>query len=129
MPDACFVGALAFGEEGAATAARLMEGAELRAPFLLPFELASIARKKILRHPERGAAIHAGLRLALALDVRYSAVNQVEVVDLALARGVSTYDASYLWVALRLDAELLTFDRRLKEASERAARPGSARKP
>lgn len=105
-----------------------MERAELRAPSLLRFELASIARKKILRHPEKGAAIHAGLRLALALDVRYAEVDQVEVVDLALARSLSTYDASYLWVALRFGGELLTFDRRLKEASERAAPRRSARR-
>jgi predicted nucleic acid-binding protein len=129
VPDACFVGALAFGEEGAATAARLMERAELRAPALLPFELASIARKKILRHPEKGAVIQAGLRLALALDVRYAEVDQGEVVELALARSLSTYDASYLWVALRFGGELLTFDRRLKEASERAGPRRSTRRP
>ena len=123
------MGALAFGEEGAVTAARLMEGAELHAPSPLPFELASIARKKILRHPEKGAAIRAGLRLGLALDVHYVAVNQVEAVELALARGLSTYDACYLWVALHRGAELLTFDRRLKEASEGAGRRGAARRP
>jgi predicted nucleic acid-binding protein len=99
-----------------------MHRAELRAPPLLPFELASIARKKILEHPEKGAAIRAGLRLALALDVRYLPVDQAEVVELALARGLSTYDACYLWVALRTGGVLLTFDRRLKEASERASR-------
>jgi len=106
-----------------------MQGAELRAPSLLPFELASIARKKILKHPGKGAAIQAGLGLALSLDVRYVDVNQVEVVELALARGLSTYDASYLWVALRLDGVLLTFDRRLKAASERPAPRREARKP
>lgn len=105
-----------------------MEGSELRAPSLLPFELASIARKKILRHPEQGPAIRAGLRLALALDVHYTAVDQVEVVELALARGLSTYDACYLWGALSLGGELLTFDRRLKQASERASGSRSAGK-
>lgn len=106
-----------------------MQGAQLKAPALLPFELASIARKKILKHPGKGAAIQAGLGLALALAVVYVDVNQVEVVELALARGLSTYDASYLWVALRFDGLLLTFDRRLKAASERPAPPRKARKP
>jgi predicted nucleic acid-binding protein len=117
---------LAFGEEGAATAARLMERAELRAPSLLPFELASIARKKILRHPEKGAAIHAGLRLALALDVRYAEVDQVEVVDLALARSLSTYDASYLWVALRFGGGAADL-RSAAQGSQRASSPAAIR--
>ena len=117
------MGALAFGEPEAATAARLMAAAELRAPKLLPFEVLSIARKKVLKHPELGAAIRQGLRLALSLDVRLVEVAHAEVLELALARGVSTYDAAYLWVALRSSGELLTFDRRLKEAAAGTARP------
>lgn len=118
VPDACVIGAVAFGEEEAAAAARLLEGAELHAPSFLPYELANIARKKILKHPDKALALKAGLRLALSLDVRPVVVNQLEVVDLALARNISTYDAAYLWVALRLGAHLLTFDQRLKKASE-----------
>ncbi len=35
------------------------------------------------------------------------------MVDLALESGLSAYDASYLWLALHLDAELITLDGRL----------------
>lgn len=38
-------------------------------------------------------------------------VNPDAVVALALETGLTAYDASYLWLARRLDAELVTLDR------------------
>ncbi len=40
-----------------------------------------------------------------------------EVVSLALATGLTAYDASYLWLARLLGAELVTLDRRLAAAA------------
>ena len=40
------------------------------------------------------------------------------IVQLALETGLSTYDASYLWLARRLGAPLVTFDERLRRAAE-----------
>lgn len=44
-----------------------------------------------------------------------------EVARLALQTGLSGYDASYLWLAITQDAELITLDRELARA-DRALR-------
>ena len=44
-------------------------------------------------------------------------VDQAGVVVLATATGLTAYDASYLWLARHLQAELVTLDRRLAAAA------------
>jgi len=46
-------------------------------------------------------------------------VHVVEVIDLALTTRLTTYDASYLWLARQLDADLVTLDTRLGRAAVR----------
>ena len=40
-----------------------------------------------------------------------------EADAVAAATGLTSYDASYLWVARRLGAELVTLDRQLEKAA------------
>ena len=115
--DASVLGALIFGEPGAAEVVALLDDAEMYAPALLPYELASIARKKISRYPEQIEALSQALALSLAMDIRLIEVNGLEVVHLALETGLTVYDASYLYVSRNLGMELITFDRRLREAA------------
>jgi predicted nucleic acid-binding protein len=42
------------------------------------------------------------------------------LVQLALSTGLTAYDASYLSLAMALEAPLATFDRRLQEAAARS---------
>jgi len=42
------------------------------------------------------------------------------VLPLAESLGLTAYDASYLWLARRLGAELVTLDRRLARAANPA---------
>jgi predicted nucleic acid-binding protein len=44
-------------------------------------------------------------------------VDQVEVLGLAEQFRLTAYDASYLWLARTLDAELVTLDRQLERAA------------
>jgi predicted nucleic acid-binding protein len=46
------------------------------------------------------------------------------VVRLAVDTGLSAYDASYLWLALALKAELVTLDARLANAVRRVLKHG-----
>jgi predicted nucleic acid-binding protein len=46
-------------------------------------------------------------------------VDQDAVVRLAVQTGLTTYDASYLWLANDLGIELVTLDRRLATAVEK----------
>jgi predicted nucleic acid-binding protein len=44
-------------------------------------------------------------------------VDHPRILDLAEATGLTAYDASYLWLARALGAELVTLDRKLAAAS------------
>ena len=116
--DASAFAAVIFGEpEGDAIWPRL-RGASLFAPTLLPFELSSVARKKMRRAPADAARIL--VALATALEPRWGLmwcdVDAADAVLIASATGLTTYDASYLWLAGSLGAELLTLDSRLAAA-------------
>jgi predicted nucleic acid-binding protein len=111
--DASVIAAIAFGEPEAERAASLIGDAELVAPTLLRFEVTNIAWKKVRRYPNQAGLIAAGLRVALELDVRYLEVDHEAVLDLAVEKGVTAYDAAYLWLSRALKAPLFTFDGRL----------------
>jgi len=112
--DASVLGAVVFQEPRLAAAVALLQGAELYAPILLAYELASIARKKALLHPPSAQDLLANLEDAQAMDIRWMEVNHLAVVRLALETGLTTYDASYLQLAQSLGLALVTFDERLQ---------------
>lgn len=111
--DASALGALIFGEPAAETVAKQLSDATLIAPQLLWFELASIAIKKCARHPDWVGQIREAFRMAARLSIQILSVDHLEVIDLARGARLTTYDASYLWLARRTGAELVTLDRRL----------------
>ena len=93
---------------------------ELLAPTLLPYEMASVARTKMLRRPDEAQRIldcHAGLA---AIGVRLLEPDWLELPQLAERWALSVYDAAYLQVALREGAPLVTLDARLAAAADRA---------
>jgi predicted nucleic acid-binding protein len=89
------------------------------APALLPFEVASVCLKKIKRHPEmRGRLLEAyALRTHAGIDEVEVTLDQV--IGLAEQNDLTCYDASYLWLALQLEAELVTLDEKLAGVAER----------
>ena len=111
--DASVLGALIFGEPRAKEALSLLEGAELYAPPLLAYELTSVARKKALKYPQLRERISEALEIGLSLDINWTEVDHLEVLRLALETGLTTYDASYLYLARSLSVPLLTFDERV----------------
>jgi predicted nucleic acid-binding protein len=115
--DASAIAALMFGEPEAREAAARLRGATLAAPALLPFEIASVCLKKLMRHPEQRELLLAASRLFNRLEIAQHNVELQGFVELARQAGLSTYDASYLWLARHLRAELVTLDARLARAS------------
>jgi predicted nucleic acid-binding protein len=119
VADASALAAIVFEEEGAEAVAARLEGAALNVPALLKFELTSAAVKKARQNPGHAAEIFQ--RLDSALDprrgIRWHDVDATDVAILARVTGLSAYDASYLWLAGRLDADLVTLDRRLADAT------------
>jgi predicted nucleic acid-binding protein len=118
--DASALAALLFGEpEGAAVAGRLAD-ARLVAPALLSFELANVCLIKTRRHPEQAPALMAAFALRHRLEVEEVAVDHDHALGLAAQTGLTAYDASYLWLARRLAAEVITLDRQLAQAAAAA---------
>jgi predicted nucleic acid-binding protein len=53
------------------------------------------------------------------LQIENADVDHAEVLTLAAGTGLTAYDASYLWLARTLDAELVTLDRQLARVAAR----------
>jgi predicted nucleic acid-binding protein len=119
--DASALAAIAFNEPLAGDVVRRLANRELVAPRLLAYELTNTAWRKTRKYPQQAAAIRAGLDRTLADDfaIVWSDVEPAAVLDLALEMNLTAYDASYLWLARHLQAELVTLDAELADAAER----------
>lgn len=118
--DASVMAAVTFGEAGADAWVPHLEGAAVYAPTLLQYELQSVARKKCRARPDQAPAILRCLELALApvQGITWMDPNPLDVVVLANATGLTTYDATYLCLAGMLDADLVTRDQALAAAPD-----------
>jgi predicted nucleic acid-binding protein len=118
--DASVMAAIAFGEPDGSRWCSQLEGAELYAPTLLRYELSSVARKKCRQNPDLIRQVLLGLDLALdpGRGITWVDPSPVDVVVLSNATGLSPYDASYLWLAGFLEADLVTRDQELAAAHD-----------
>lgn len=114
--DASALAALIFSELEADAVAGQLEGARLAAPSLLHYELVNVCLVKIRRAPAQGEMLRAAYGMAHRLRIETVVVDPLGVLELAEATGLTAYDASYLWVARSLGAELITLDRKLAAA-------------
>ena len=116
--DASAFAASIFSEPGCLEVERQLHGAAIFAPPLLVAELSNVAWKKARRRPADTGQIMTALSAALTDDrINWSDVDPVDAALVALETGASAYDASYLWLAGHLGADLITLDRRLIAAS------------
>jgi len=111
VADASALGALVFGEPRAEEISARLSGAQMVAPALLWFELASICMKKINAHPKLQNHLFDALLLALHLPIEVIEVDQEQTVKIAIQTGLTTYDASYVWLAREVNGELITLDK------------------
>ncbi|MDA0988149.1 MAG: type II toxin-antitoxin system VapC family toxin [Chloroflexi bacterium] len=112
--DASILGAIIFEEPRADEANSLVSGFDLQAPMLLRYELLHIAQKKCLQYPSQRESHKRILIEALDMDIQWHEVDYASVLDIALETCLTTYDASYLWLARALAAPLATFDQQLQ---------------
>jgi predicted nucleic acid-binding protein len=117
--DVSAMAALIFGEPEADAVAERLDSVKLVAPALFPFELANVFVVKRRRHPEHEKQLTEAFALRDRLGVEMRAVDLGETAELALATGLTAYDASYLWLARQLSAELVTLDKALERAAAR----------
>ena len=116
--DASALAAIAFQEADGLDVSQRLHGHELHAPTLLRYEMANIFLKKIRLYPQERDRLFEQLSMSKDIDIREHAVDQLEVAALAETFKLSAYDASYLLLAQRLSAELVTLDKRLEQAAQ-----------
>lgn len=115
--DASALAALMFDEPEADTVANRLRGAVLTAPALLGFEILSICVTKLRRHPDLRDLILQALFFQGGLTIEPREIDPPSTLSLAVQFGLTGYDASYLWLARQLNAELVTLDRQLARAA------------
>jgi predicted nucleic acid-binding protein len=128
--DASALAALVFHEPAGDAIRRRLDGATVYAPSLLRFELANTAWKKIKRQPGDASKILAALVIALddQSGLVWRDVDEADAVLLAHATGTTAYDASYLWLAGSLGADLVTLDDQLARSVDPLATPPASRR-
>jgi len=114
--DASALGALVFNEPDAELTAQRLGGSKLVAPTLLKFEMASICLKKLIRYPEQRELIRKAFRLWPEMQIEEIEIDSFGIVSLAEQTRLTVFDAAYLWLARKLDAELVTLDTQLANA-------------
>jgi predicted nucleic acid-binding protein len=117
--DASALAALLFGEPAGEAIAKRLDNGRLVAPTLLGYELANVCVVKCRRYPEKREALLAAFGMRGWLGVEQVDVDHAAAATLALSTGLTLYDASYLWLARHLKAELVTLDRQLERAATR----------
>ncbi len=116
--DCSLLVAALWGEVKGEEAAASLVGKSLHAPHLLVYEVANVARSKILAGaPEADA--RAGLEAFAEQRIALHRSEPRPVWEVAGRYGLSAYDAAYLVLAHELGAPLLTFDRKLAAAAAR----------
>lgn len=115
--DACALATILFGEPESENMLARLDGHRLFAPTLLPYEIASIARKKLRLYPDLRETILDALDQFERLDITFEKVPPDQAFLVAVEFGITTYDASYLWLARVQDAELVTLDKLLQRAA------------
>jgi predicted nucleic acid-binding protein len=119
VADASAMAAVIFQEPGFEPVAARLEGATVYAPELLRFELANVAVTKARKDPAQTGQILAALDEGLdrRTGIQWHPVNVTDVAMLGRLTNLTAYDASYLWLAGWLEADLVTLDKRLIAAT------------
>jgi predicted nucleic acid-binding protein len=95
-----------------------LQGASLHAPNLLEYEVANACLKKMRASPGERQLLLEAFSFLNALSITLERINVAEAIALAERTKLSLYDASYLWLARALDAELVTLDDKLVRADK-----------
>jgi predicted nucleic acid-binding protein len=116
--DASAIVALLFNELTREEIVLRLRGATLHAPNLIGFEVANACLKKIRAVPAERQALLEAFSLLDGLSISLEAIDLGAAIALAERTKLTLYDASYLWLARALGAELVTLDDKLGRADE-----------
>lgn len=74
------------------------------------------ASAKMRRHADQRDALMVAFGMLERMEIGVVEVDHGDAIGLAERSGLTAYDASYLWLARRTGAELVTLDRQLEAA-------------
>jgi predicted nucleic acid-binding protein len=115
--DASAIAAIVFQEPDASeTHDRLVDSVPA-APGLLWFELTNVCRTKLRQFPDQRETLLNQFSAGMEIPIEAHEVDFLEALALAERFRLTAYDASYLWLARELDAELVTLDQCLARAA------------
>lgn len=117
--DASAVAAVLLVEPEAEAIAERLGDSELAAPDLIEFKVGNVCWKRAQREPAKAEFYRQAMREFAALILPIYAIDAQAVWQLAYQTRLTFYDASYLWLATNLQAELVTLDRALARAHGR----------
>ncbi len=123
--DASVAMAWCFGDEATSASKQLLDQLEMGTaivPTLWHLEVSNVLAASLRRHRITAARVAQftemldGLEIAVDQETPSRALN--EILDLARSEGLTSYDAAYLELAMRLGIPLATKDRQLGEVAE-----------
>jgi predicted nucleic acid-binding protein len=85
------------------------------APDLLIYEIINGLRSAVIQKRQSAKAAEILLDSFLNLGIIFEKVSKTEIFHLALRSNISSYDASYVWLAKSRKIKLLTLDARLEK--------------
>lgn len=83
-------------------------------PSLLKYEVGNTLRTKLMRKKIKKGEAQKLYQFFLTINIKEEAINFHDVLNLALEKNLSFYDASYLYLAKSKKVKLLTLDHSLK---------------
>ena len=98
---------------------------EAYAPTLLTYELASVLLKAVKKNVLKVLDGIEALKAISFLGINLAPVlweEVAEVFETASSSGLTIYDAAYLWLSKKLDADLITADEKLRKKGEKIAK-------
>lgn len=121
--DASAMAALLFGEPAGERVAGMLAERRLIGPTLLRYELASVLRKKLNRHPERRDELVQVMSAWSRLPLDEVQAEPAAVASLAEELDVTACDAAYLWLGRLAGAAIVTLDDAMSAAARRLGLP------
>ncbi len=98
---------------------------EAYAPTLLTYELASVLLKAVKKSVLKAVDGIEALKAIGSLGINLAPVlwkEVAEVFEVASLSSLTIYDAAYLWLSKKLDADLITADEKLRKKGEKIAK-------
>jgi len=118
--DASALAAIVFAEPDGGKVIQEIEDDELVAPTLLPLELGNVCLTKMRRYPTQRELLLSNYQMVERMEIRYIDLNVVSVLLLAEQRGLTAYDAAYLFLSIQLGAALVTLDKPLAKTARKS---------